>query len=236
MKHIIKKVIILAVVFLFVLAGMPFVLATNDNCTDKVYMTPEYQAEVAELKEKVENYLENKVTPYSGSYVVRNVPCYMQEKTYTCSTACIQMIDKYKNGTKTSQTVIEEYQRSLNDDHWNYVYIVTQALNHYVGGYEYVNTDDLAFASGLIYSIDNNMPLICHIKTVDLPNYDAGQVFGHYVVATGYYAGFSGNSSVARVYYNDPHYNSDHFGSFYCDISQMRTCINANQGYYIMSS
>ena len=199
-------------------------------------MTPEYQAEVAELKEKVENYLENKAMPYSGSYVVRDVPCYMQGKTNTCSTACIQMIVKYKNGTKLSQTAIEEYQHSLNDKQWNFVYNVTDTLNHYVGGYEFVHTDDLSFTSGLIYSIDDNMPLICHIETVDLPNYEAGQVFGHYVVATGNYVGFSGNSSVARVYYNDPHYNSDHYGSYYCDIEQMRTCINRNAGYYIMGS
>ena len=130
------------------------------------------------------------------------------------------MIVKYKKGTKISQTDIEEYQHSLNDEQWNYVYNVTNTLNHYVGGYRFVETVDISFTSGLIYSIDNDIPLICHIKTVDLPNYEEGQVFGHYVVATGYYAGFSGTSSVARVYYNDPHYNSEHYGSHYCDIEQ----------------
>lgn len=66
MKHVIRKVIILSVVYLLVLVGSPFALATTDNYTDKVYMTPEYQAEVTELKEKVEKYLDKKGDPIFG--------------------------------------------------------------------------------------------------------------------------------------------------------------------------
>ena len=116
-----------------------------------------------------------------------------------------------------------------------YVYRIRNELNSRTsaGNYQYLGTWEASFSDSLIYSIDKNKPVICHVKTGILPNYNYASNTGHYIVSTGYYVAYSGSSATATCRYNDPHNNNSFYGTYNCDISTMTTAINNNAGYYI---
>lgn len=87
----------------------------------------------------------------------------------------------------------------------------------------------------MIYSIDKNYPVACHIRTEYLTSYQ-GNGFGHYVAATGYSYGFVGETSENDVKYNDPHYDSRYFGTHTVDWREMEDAINGNAGLFIRKS
>lgn len=100
--------------------------------------------------------------------------------------------------------------------------------------YVYVNLTEQSFINGLIYSIDRDYPVICHVMTEALANY-TNEDCGHYVVARGYISGYFGNEGVSNVHYNDPHYNDSHFGIHTDTIANMSTAIENNAGFFIRS-
>ncbi|MGF6376971.1 hypothetical protein M2140_002050 [Clostridiales Family XIII bacterium PM5-7] len=118
-----------------------------------------------------------------------------------------------------------------------YVYKMVNGLNKYLGSgkYKYVLTSQIAFSTGLQYSINKGKPVICHVMTGKLPNY-AGYNTGHYVVGTGYQWGMEGTNSASDVDYNDPNNNSKYYGRWTTTWGKMNTAINNNAGYYIMAS
>lgn len=47
--------------------------------------------------------------------------------------------------------------------------------------------------------------------------------------------GYSVISSLADIYYNDPHYDDDYYGKYDTKISEIEKAIKDNAGYFIRS-
>ncbi len=101
---------------------------------------------------------------------------------------------------------------------------------------QYVKTSQANFGNDLIYSIDNNKPIVCHVMTGRLPNYNWASNTGHHIVSIGYAYGFQGLTGYSNVTYNDPHWNSIYFGKYTTSVTTMVAAINDNAGYYMRPS
>lgn len=144
------------------------------------------------------------------------------------------MVLKFLTGTVYSQSVLAS-SMGTSSNGGTYVYRIANELNARTssGNYQYLSTSNVSFTNGLVYSIDKSKPIICHVMTGILPNYNYASNTGHYIVTTGYYVAFSGSSAVSTCKYNDPHNNDSYYGTYTCDIGTMNTAINNNSGYYI---
>ncbi len=189
---------------------------------------------VQETNQKIDEYLQNKISPCSSSSNYLSVPLYRQETTYYCGPASAKMVISYVTGTAYAQSTLAS-SMGTNSDVGTYVYKMESELNKRIGSgsYEYVSTSEYYFSSSLVYSIDKGKPIICHVMTGGLPNYNQKSDTGHYIVATGYYIAFSGSSYRSDCNYNDPHYKDEFFGRYVCSIDEMNDAINDNYGYYI---
>lgn len=194
----------------------------------------EHKIELQELQQDVENYLEE-VAPRIGGRRLLSVPLYKQINSYYCGPTSVRMTLSYLGVSKTQAQLAS--QMGTTSSQGTYVYQVRNCLNSHLGSgtYKYVLTSQIAFSTGLRYSIDKSKPVICHVMTGALPHY-SGYNTGHYVVAKGYYWGSQGSSGASRVQYNDPNYNSKYYGSREATWGQMNQAINNNAGYYIMAS
>lgn len=184
------------------------------------------------------NYDASAISPRGGGRNTLNVPLEKQINTYYCGPASVKMVLSYLGVSATQSTLGTRMQTNQSDG--SFVWRVTECLNHYLGAnsYEHVLTTTTPFPTGLMASIDDNKPVICHVMTRELPNYPDGRNSGHYVVATGYFwaQGGTGSSGTDAVYYNDPHYDNAYYGSYSCRWSEMTAAINANHSYYIMGT
>lgn len=232
------KRLICGVIVTLMVPFLTFVVSAQGYSSQETpdYASPERIYRIEELKEKITQCaLGNDASPYGGGRVLLEIPLYQQEKTYYCGPATIQMVLDYFNITKSQNEIAEVVHT---DSTGTMVYRMRDGLNE-LGfvKYEYVATDEIAFGTGLMYSINNNVPVICHVKTGTLPNYADGKDTGHYVVADGYmWAQGSSAGGTSLVYYNDPHYNDKYFGSYSCGWEVMEGAIERNAGYYIMST
>ncbi len=212
--------------------------ASTEAQVDQVpdYYTEEYQQEVKAVVAEAEAYLENKLRLRTGAKKYLSVPLYKQIKDYYCGVASAQMVLEF---LKAPGEIDQE--KLAADDYFETdkkgstrVYNLVNGLNNRLGSKKYMSIliDDLAFATGLIYSIDAEYPVVCHVDTRKLPAY-SGYSCGHYVVATGYNYG-SVPSSQSNVRYNDPNYDNKYYGRFDVDFGVMESAIDARSGYYIM--
>lgn len=208
-----------------------------------IYYTEDYQNQIKDTNEKIDKYLKNKNINNNSSLFNNigimssgsnslSVPLYLQEQYYYCGPASTQMVLKYVTGVKYSQSTLASSNNLNTTTNGTYVYKVTEVLNKYIttGQYQHVLTSRYAFGNSLIYSIDGNRPVICHVNPQYLPNY-TGTATGHYLVSKGYSWGWSGSNYYSTVYYNDS--NDDHYGTFDSPVSAMENAINQNAGYYI---
>ncbi len=196
----------------------------------------ENMQETEDLKRRVKKYIESMEEREIYGKKVLPVPLKKQINDYYCGPACARMTLLYLGKDVTQSALGNQMGTTQNDG--TYVYRMTNALNARLGGnkYQYVLTSALSFGEGLTYSIDKNRPVICHVMTGRLPNYQpSGHNTGHYIVAKGYYYKASGTTGSDLVYYNDPNNKSAFYGSFSTTWSKMRAAINDNAGYYIMS-
>lgn len=200
------------------------------------YYTEEYQKFIRDNIRNNDNLMDKNIVPMAGKLKKLVVPLKIQECDYYCGPASLQMILLYK-GKSYSQKMLADYS-STSKKEGTYVYRMKDTLNRILGNrYVYVNLRDQNLLNGLMYSIDRDYPVICNIKTGVLKNYEGmnGRPSPHYLVATGYAAGFSGNMSASDVYYNDPHYNRKHYGAHKDTIEKMERSINNNAGFFIRS-
>lgn len=190
--------------------------------------------DVADLVDKINSHAAAKMATKSSSGRQLSVPLYQQTEGYYCGPACVQMVLKYLTGTTYAQATLAN-SMGTSENGGTYVYRVRDGLNSYTssGNYQYLGTWEVSFSNSLIYSVDKNKPVICHVMTGILPNYNYASNTGHYIVATGYYVAYSGSSATSTCRYNDPHNNNSFYGTYNCDISTMATAINNNAGYYI---
>lgn len=144
------------------------------------------------------------------------------------------MVIHYLRGTSPTQSQLAH---DMETDKYGstYVYKLADKLNEYAP-YGYTNISTSSFFSDLIYSIDKEQPVVCHVLANKLPHSKDANASGHYIVATGYMWGFTGNDASEYVYYNDPHYDDDYFGSWRCTVSEMVDAIRSRAGYYIRST
>ncbi len=242
-----KKCISLIIAVCLVLSISSVTLAAeniNEHAPD--INDPSRVEAIEQLKQRVEaagygKYAFTGGTSSRASYPIietqtLNVPLHQQAETYYCGPACGKMVIDYLQPQNLTQGAVARKMETDSDG--TIVYKLTNGLNYYLSGdpYSYVSTSEIAFASGLVYSIDNGYPVVCHVQTNELPIYE-GYTSGHYVVATGYYiAQYNQNSAsdVRTVYYNDPNYRYAFYGCKSCPINDMRLAINSQSGFYIM--
>lgn len=193
----------------------------------------------AEFSRENELYvIETQVMPRAGDRVQLSVPLYRQNNGYYCGPACVQMVVMFLTNTLRGQAIYAANMGTSSNGSGTIVYRLTNELNAQVGAgsYRYVNTDSVSFSANLISSVTAGKPVVCHVMTGGLPNYNGVSNTGHYVVATGYYASASGSGGVANCYYNDPHYNDAYFGRHTCTMMEMYDAIEDNAGYFIIGN
>ena len=197
------------------------------------YYTKEYQEFIKDNIKHSEEVLSNRMIPVMARSKKLSVPLIQQENGYYCGPASLQMVLKYK-GKSYSQSKLAEYAGTTRKK-GTYVYRMRDTLNDILGDkYVYVQLNDQAFGNGLLYSIDKGYPVICHVQTKTLKNYQ-GIDKGHYVVSIGYVAGFSGNYSVSNVRYNDPNHRKKYFREHEDTFKNMSDAIENNAGFFIRS-
>lgn len=237
-----KKKMIGVVLMLTMMVGMSVSVYAKDDDLARLqqapdYYTEEYQQEIKELQEKVESEVGKQGIMRSGYSKRLSVPIYQQVGHSNCGAACGRMVLKYKKGVDYGENALADAME-IPTYGSAYVFRVTNVLNSYLGAntYKYVSTSQINFGSGLFYSINKDMPIICHVKGGRLPNYMYNSNPGHYVVAIGYYQNSQGMEGASQVTYHDPHYNNSYFGTYTTDVSVMQDAINDNAGYYIMGN
>lgn len=235
-----KKLVAILLGMIFLLQPLNLVFAGENSKIDKEqgisvqapdYNTAEYQRFIKDNIDHVNEVINSILRPRSSFQKRLDVPLYKQENGYYCGPAVLQMILAYK-GQSYSQDTLASY-AGTNDG--TYVYRMRNTLNQILGDvYVYVNISDQMFKDGLYYSIDNDYPVVCHVMTGALEVYRRKNVnVSHYVVATGYVYGFSGNQSGEFVYYNDPHYKSAFFGRYRDTVANMSQAIANHSGFFI---
>lgn len=165
-----------------------------------------------------------------------NIGLVKQETNYYCDPASAKMVLDYLGHVQSQSTLAS---RIGTDNNGSVVYRVTNCLNYYLGSgsYRYVLTSEIDFSNGLMYSIDQGKPVICHVDTKYLPHYN-GYSCNHYVTAYGYAwaQGGVGSGGYETVFFNDPNNNSAYHGSQTCTYAEMTEAINRRAGYYIMGA
>lgn len=232
--------LVLFVVTVASMLSIGYAYDMNDILTQAPdYYTEEYQAGLRETLDAVDAHIENKMLARSGSQKFLTVPLVQQQNDFYCGPAAALMVIKTwnKNSSMTQSVLGGEDYCNTTKEKGTIVAYLTSALNKVMGSgmYKYVHTSTKTFSSSLIYSVDKGYPVVCHVNTSKLPAYN-GAYFGHYVVATGYSYGFTGQTNENKVRYNDPHYDKKYYGTFTIDWMKMTEAINAKDGYYIMKS
>lgn len=256
MKHSIKKTISLVLVLAMSLAvSVPGFAAEKQSDISisaileqaPSYYEASYQKEIQETNQKINDYLSKKnffkvdkdlringeISPMSGSSKYLSVSLRKQENSYYCGPASTQMTLNYIKGILYSQSALATDMGTTSAS-GTYVYKIAQELNNKIGSsvYQYVQTSDRGFGSGLAYSIDKNKPVICHTSTGVLPTYTPATSCDHYIVSIGYSYDTAGSDNVR---YNDPNNNSKHYGVYNTSWSNMSDAINNRAGFYIMA-
>lgn len=211
------------------------------------FNTVSYMNEIEQLKERMRNagYFDEEYSMNGNERVlypiieqgILDVPLYQQINGYYCGPASAKMVIDYLEPQSVTQ-------QQLGMDMSTMLSIGTtvpnlkDALNRYIDGYTYrhTRTSDISFRTGMMYSIDNNCPVVCQTMTGSLPNY-GGVNKNHYIVTTGYlYIQYTANGvdDQRTIYYNDPINDSRYYGSYSCTETQMITAINNNSRYYII--
>ncbi len=183
----------------------------------------------SELQQKANAYLESGMSINATSRLLE-VTMYQQQNRYYCGPATAQMVTYYGGFKLYSQSTLASHM-GTNEAQGTIVWRLREGINYYWtnGNYTEITTSSMSFKNGLVYSIDKGRPVPCHVIPDRLPTYSGGND-GHYVLARGY------DSNNTRVYYIDPHYDSEHYGKHYCQYSTMSNAINDNAGYYIMAN
>jgi len=244
-----KKILVIALaVGLFSFFSVSAKAEANDNYVlshGPDINDPEYVAEIEALRDRIyANYPVNNDNNARIAYPIieqisLNVPLHKQETKYYCGPASTQMVLDYKGVSMSQSDLADALGTTVSG---TYVYRICNGLNLYLGEntYQYVLTSSISFFSGLKNSIAKDRPVVCHVKTGNLPIYkELGLNNGHYIVATGYYymaESANPDEDFTTIYYNDPHYNDELFGAHSCSLEEMVIAINNNAGYYIMSA
>lgn len=235
MKRSVCLIALLLVAALCLATSSVFAADISPHAPD--FDDPQRQAEVDAVNTQIDEFMNNAVVPYSNSSNGLSVPVYQQANSYYCGPASVQMVVKYITGVYIQQSTLASSMGTASNG-GTYVYRVAQELNSRCGSgtYQYVHTSEASFSDSLIYSINKGRPIIAHVMTGGLPNYNYQSNSGHYIVVRAYSVSFSGTSSSTTCQYNDPHYNSKYYGTYTCTMSQMLSAINANAGYFIRST
>lgn len=201
------------------------------------YYSYENQQEVQQLNNKVENFVQSKKLLRSGMAKNLSVPIHKQETTYSCGAASVRMVLEYKTGTDYGETSLAS-DMGTQEGIGTHIDNIVSKLNTELGSgsYKKVSTSDISFGSGIMYSIEKDRPIICHIRTgTPLPNYSSAGSSGHYIVAKGYYFNAQAGEGSSTVTYHDPHYNDSHYGTYTTSIEIMVQALNNRYGLYVMS-
>ncbi len=222
-----KRILTTLMAMSMVMSTTVFGESIERDLTDELMNTEEYINELNEANDKSEKYYENnKKLKASGAKKI-TLPAQKQEYYYFCGPATAQMILGYKGINKSQSTLADSMGTSPSEG--TYVYKMEEELNKYLGNkYIYTMTSQSNFSSDLLYSIDNNYPMVAHAYGETL---GISGVEGHFVALNGYSYSSSGLTGSSNVTYTDPYYN--HLGEYTTSINNMKNSINDRAGFYI---
>lgn len=194
-----------------------------------------YWAEMQDLKPKVEDYVDSVTSAArAGGHKTLSVPRKKQINGYYCGPASMQMVLAYHGINKTQSVIAGKI--GTTEAGSDFPPMKTY-LNNQVGSgsYTYVNTADLPFSQGVLYSIDKGKPLICLVDTGKLWYYNYST--DHFVVVKGYDWSFEGpNSTYSTVKVNDPNNKGDYSTKTWtCDFGEIERGLRGVYGWYMMA-
>ncbi|KAF0193505.1 MAG: Uncharacterized protein FD169_2472 [Bacillota bacterium] len=248
-----RMITILVTMILLITVFPPYYVATVKPSNDAKlfvweqapdYYSKEHQSHISEVNRLVDAYMLAKsknITIKSAGGKLLSVPLYQQETNFWCGPASGQMMLSFVTGTLHTQTYLAGLMETTQAS-GTFVWKLRRTLNQEIGSsaYQEVGTWQATFGNDLVYSIDNNKPIVCHVNTRKLPNYatlpPGNPGSGHYVVAIGYQWGTQGLTGFSNVNYHDPHNSSLHFGTYTTSVSNMVLAINDNAGFYIRAT
>lgn len=173
-----------------------------------------------------------------GEYVELNVPLKKQMNEYYCGPASARM-SLLKFGINVKQSTIGRHAET-NYYQGTIVQKLTISLNHFLEEngktpcYYFYNAYDSNFTVKVLENLRNGVPVICHVMTGGLPNYQNNPSnTGHYIVIKGFSIQADQNQTRIYVRYNDPHYKNAHYGTYSVDINIMENAVKQNAGYFI---
>lgn len=203
-------------------------VSANDN-QEELVIPPEVQTQnnliLEEKFSDMENYMKVKSNQRIAGSRYLNVSAFKQDNSYFCGPASAQMVIHYLTSTKYSQSTLASSMGTTSAS-GTYVYKMAAELKSRTGKpYAYTTTSQKNLGNALIYSIDQNMPLVFHVNTKTLnSNYSFSN--GHYVVGNGYSYGASGSSGYSNVNYIDPWYQQGIHGHHTNSINTMISAVN----------
>jgi hypothetical protein len=198
------------------------------------YLSEEYSNEVEKSNKNIK-YLVDETLNSKGGYSGRlYTNAYYQNNGYYCGPASAQIIIKYKTGSYILQSTLASELGTTSSSGTN-VWTLNTVLNNHVGNnkYQCVYSSNTILSESMIYSIQNNYPLVYYVKLKELKGYEnSTSESGHYIVGNGVSIGAFGSTGTSTVNYFDP-YNEGQDQDEYINI---KDAINARYGLYIRKS
>lgn len=238
------KIIMMIAIFLLGMTSATYAIDSEDTHMSESsienqapeYYTEEYQKFVRDHNEIVEEYIKLKdliqMRSSTGGVDLR-VPLIMQENSYYCGPASVQMaVDYLTNGRSPSQDRIYDEVRTGPDQRGSIVWKVSRYMSKHNSNYDYFNVNDVNFNRYIRYSLDKGYPVIAQVYASSLPG-KSGAGKGHFVTIKGYDYGWGGSQYNDDVIYNDPHYKREYFGTDQIPIESMERAIKDYAGFFI---
>lgn len=240
-----KKIVTMILLLVLINSYLPRILANDE--TEKKYPDeyesyeqyindPDYFSNENQKKIKIKlDEVKNNPINLNSRAAVRLTPAnYLQEKSYWCGPASVQIVLKHETGVKYSQATLAANMGTTSSN-GTYVYRIVDELNSKMSAngkaFRFVSqlNSTSNYWNNMIYTTNNNHMLIYNVEKETL-NSNYLTTGGHYIVGTGY---ATDNSTIYSVYYYDPYTQSDVTGNRATTKSVMNDAINAQTGYYI---
>ena len=167
-----------------------------------------------------------------------NVPLIQQAETYYCGPASALMVAKYLkivSSTYTQGDMANKIGTTTDGSSSNQIVTALNSLLRSAGkstSYQRCSISTTNFNDSIIYSLNNNYPIIFSVKS--MPKYYSSS--GHFIAMKGFVAPLvlgTDSYRVSTVTINDCHYNDEYFGTYTYSIEDMMEACTSNLGYYI---
>ncbi len=186
---------------------------------------------IMENNETIDDYMSMKnLSKSSGGKILPMVPI-RQKGESNCGPAVACMIAKTMGlGNYTEEEMATKI--GTNSETGSSSYQIKDALNKLLsekgrsGRYEVTTTSMSNLVSSIIYSIDNDFPVVVNVKI--MPEYTSRT--GHFIAVNGYSWGMSGSNAETKIRYCDSH--PSYSGAKTISAEEMLAACNSNGGTF----